>query len=275
MAAVRWARRRFHVDENRIHVTGVSRGAHLAWDIGLRHADRWASLCPMAGGPRLAPEQGQNNLRFLENAVHLSIRDLQGLQDDPDMLFNLRLAFAKLKALGAVDIDYLTFPDLGHAFRMDAVDWKAFFLQARRNPLPARVVRQCATEAEGRAFWAEVLDLDPRIREEFVPRVEAEKWNGMDEDGRKEYVAALVEHGTARLEIHMRAPGVFEAKTFRVKRFRILLTPQMIGPDGQVTVTWNGKVVTKKPPRSRQVLAAEFAEHFDRSFLPVAEMMVP
>ena len=121
----------------------------------------------------------------------------------------------------------------------------------------------------------ETLPTEPRIQEEFVPQVEAAKWNAMDEDRRKEYVAALVEHGTARLEIHLRAPGVFEAKTFRVKRFRILLTPEMIGPDGQVTVTWNGKVVTKRPPRSRQVLAAEFAEHFDRSFLPVAEMMVP
>ena len=68
---------------------------------------------------------------------------------------------------------------------------------------------------------------------------------------------------------------MFEAKTYRVKRFRILLTPEMIGPDGQVTVTWNGKVVAKKPPVSRQVLAAEFAEHFDRTFLPVAEVTVP
>jgi hypothetical protein len=275
MAAIRWARRRFHVDENRIHLTGISRGGHLAWDIGLRHADRWASLSPMVGGPRLAPESGQNNMRFLENAVHLSIRDLQGLQDDPGMLFNLRLAFAKLKALGALDIEYLTFADLGHSFRMEAVDWKEFFGQAGRHPLPVRVVRQCATESEGRAFWAEILKLDPRIREEVVPRVEAAEWNAMDEEQRKQHVAAFVESSTARLEIHLRAPGVFEAKTYRVKRFRILLTPEMIGPGGQVTVTWNGKVVTKKPPVSRMVLTAEFAEHFDRTFLPVAEVAVP
>lgn len=275
LAAIRWARRRLNVDENRIHLTGISRGGHLTWDIGLRRADRWASLAPMVGSPRLTPEQGQNNLRFLENATHLSIRDLQGLQDDPNMIFNLNLAFRKLHVLGALDAELLTFPELGHSFRFDAVDWKTFYAEAKRNPVPARVVRQCASVEEGRAFWAEVLKLDRRIKETFVPRVKAEEWNGLDADGRKEWVAAAVESGTARLEVRRQDGNVFQAVTYRVKKFRLLLADGMYDPDERITVVWNGKTITKQPPLSKRVLVQDFAERFDRTYLPVAEVTIP
>jgi len=65
MAALRWARRRFNVDENRIYAAGVSRGGHLVWDLALRYPDQFAAIAPMIGSPRLQIDGGQNNLRYL------------------------------------------------------------------------------------------------------------------------------------------------------------------------------------------------------------------
>src|SRR5262249_11430689 len=49
LAALRWARRWYDVDENRIFATGVSRGGHLVWDLALRHPDLFAAIAPMIG----------------------------------------------------------------------------------------------------------------------------------------------------------------------------------------------------------------------------------
>jgi len=147
LAALRWARRRFDVDETRIYATGVSRGAHLTWDLALRNPDQFAALVPMIGGPRLSIAEGQNNLRYVENLAHVPIRDLQGAQDNALLIENLRIAFARLAAAGAKDAKLLLQPDLGHDFDPKAVDWPKFLRGAARDPLPMRVVRAC-TKAE-------------------------------------------------------------------------------------------------------------------------------
>ena len=118
LASIRWARRRFDVDEDRVFLTGISRGGHLTWDLALRYPDLCAAIAPMIGGPRLNIGDGQNNLRYLENVVHLPIRDLQGSQDHPLLLFNLHLAFEKLDALKAADAKLIEFPERGHSFEM-------------------------------------------------------------------------------------------------------------------------------------------------------------
>ena len=44
--------------------------------------------------------------------------------------------------------------------------------------------------------------------------------------------------------------------------------------DGALEVTVNGKTRKRKPKPNKQVLLREFAERFDRTFLPVAETIV-
>ncbi len=52
LAAMRWMRLNYNVDENRIFVAGFSRGGHLTWDLILRNPDLFAGAIPMAGAPR-------------------------------------------------------------------------------------------------------------------------------------------------------------------------------------------------------------------------------
>jgi predicted esterase len=191
LAALRWTRRRFNVDENRIHLTGFSRGGHLAWDLALRHPDLFASLVPMVGGPRVELAEGRNNMRYLENLAGVPIRDLQGARDDPLLVSDVRLAFKRLASWKAADAELLEFAELAHDVDMKAVDWTAFFQGETRVPRPSRVVRCAARPGEGRAFWVEILATGKDVEETFAPRVNAAAWNSLSKEAQREKLEEL------------------------------------------------------------------------------------
>ena len=274
LSALRWARRRFDVDENRVSLTGVSRGGHLAWDVALRHPDQFAALVPMIGGPRLSPAEN-NNLRYMENVAHLPIRDLQGSGDDPLLVKNLKIAFDRLAAAGAKDAKLVLHPDLKHDFDPHAVDWAKFLGAAKRTSPPLRVVRMCARTDEGRAAWAEVTRLAPGAIEKFRLDIEQRKSDAMSEDQKREWYAAEAEKRTGRLEVTFDGPGRFTAKATLVQRFRLLLSRDMFTAGAPVEVTVNGKAAKYGVTPSKLVLLREFVERFDRTFLPVAEVSCP
>ena len=274
LGALRWARRRFDVDENRVALTGVSRGGHLAWDIALRHPDLFAALAPMIGGPRLMPWEN-NNLRYMENVAHLPIRDLQGSGDDPLLVKNLQMGFDRLAAAGAKDAKLILHPDLKHDFDPHAVDWAKFLGAAKRTSPPLRVVRRSAKAEEGRAAWAEITRLAAGAAEKFRPDIEARKWDAMKDDEKREWAAAEADKRTARLEVTLDAPGRFTATTTLVQRFRLLLSRDLFVAGASVEVTVNGKSAKYAVTPSKLVLLHEFVERFDRTFLPVAEVSCP
>lgn len=275
LAAVRWMRRNFEVDPDRIYATGISRGGHLAWDLALRHPDLFAAIAPMIGGPRFQLDHGQNNLRFLENVVSLPIRDLQGAQDDPALVANVRTAFKRLDKLGARDAKLFEFPELGHSFDFAAVDWKQFFGSAKRDPIPDRVVLLASKVDGARAFWVEITKLAKEVSEDVVPTVTASTWKGLDENGRRDFLEAEVEKRTARLEVKRSGPNRFTATGERVLGFRLLLAPSMFDPSKPVQILFGGKLVEKKVVPDARVLLGEFVERFDKSFLPIAAVDVP
>lgn len=274
-AVERWARRQWNVDENRIFLTGVSRGGHLSWDLALRFPDRYAACMPMIGGPTFLIDGGRNNMRYLENLRDLPIRNLQGSLDQPALLFNLRHAFRKLQGFGASDAQLIEFPELGHQFDFQAVDWLEFLGRSRRQPWPKQVIRLAARKGEGRNSWVQIKTFTRDVQEEFKLKVEAEHWNSLDEDGRKLHYMEQVDQKTARLEVHWLEAGHFQASGRGVKSFSLLLSEAMIGEKGAVKVEFGGKVRRKKGRPSARVLLEEFVESFDRSFLPLARFDFP
>jgi len=275
LAALRFARRRFNIDENRIFASGVSRGGHLTWDLALRHPDVFAAIAPMIGGPRFDLRQGANNIRYLENVVDLSIRDLQGARDDAGLVFNLRYAFERLASWQARDAKLVEFPELGHSYRFEAVDWADFLGRAERGPLAERVIRCSARPDEGRAFWLEVLQTDKRhVKEVFTPTISKQQNGKLDEEGMRRFLLGAADERTARIELRRTGVGSFSGDGKYVTRFRLLLTTDMFDPAEQVEVLYNGKKTRKRLKPSKSLLLQEFAERFDRSFLPVAEIAV-
>ena len=274
LAVLRWARRRFNVDENRVHLTGGSRGGHMTWDVGLRFPDLFASLTPMIGGPRLRADHGGNNLRFLENVLDVPIRDLQGSKDHPMLLFDLHLAFKKLDAWKARDAKLIEFADRGHDFDFTAVDWGTFLPSAVRDPAPSRVLRRATKPSEGRAFWAEIAKVAPFVVDDVAP-IAPPEWKSMTEDAQRLFIEDAAEKATARLSVKRTDVGKFEAVGTGVVKFRLLLSDGMFDPAKPVTVSWNGQAVTHPVRPSKATLLAEFVERFDRTFLPVVEVQVP
>lgn len=273
-AALRLARRRFNVDENRIYATGISRGGHLTWDLALRQPDRFAGIAPMIGSPRLSPAGGQNNLRYLENLVNVSIRDLQGLKDDPLMIQNLRYAFARLEAFKARDAEFVTFEDRGHDFDLSSVDWIAWFKSATRAPIPERLVRRFAKAGQGRHAFLDVLKASNKVHE--IPQLKVgREWNRMSKAEQREYMADYIEKHTARVEVVVEPTGQLTIKATNAKRARLLLPAEMLGGDDRVEIRWNAKKLKRRVTRSALVLLSEFAERFDRTFLPIAVVKVP
>jgi dienelactone hydrolase len=274
LAALRWIRRHANVDENRIFATGVSRGGHLTWDLALRFPDLFAGIAPMIGSPRITLQDGVNNLRYVENVAHLAVRDLQGAKDNAAMVFCVQLTFERLTKLGAKDAQLVLQPDEGHSFDMKAIDWKTFFGAAHRDPKPARVVRMAARDGEGRAAWVEVEDYAPSIDEVFTPTASELKIANMSDQEKLRFVETLAEQRTARLDIERASPGHFSAKSEGVKRFRVLLASDDFDVKTDVQLAWNGAKVNKRLRANPTTLLEEFAERFDRTFLPVADLDV-
>ncbi len=291
LAALRWFRRNFNVDENRIHLTGISRGGHLCWDLASRHPGVWASVVPMIGGPAFLPGE-RNNLRLVENLAHLPLRQLQGMRDDPRLIRNLRVAFDKLALASAANARMIEFAELGHDFRLQEVDWAAFFGEARRQPLGKSFQVRSARKGEGAAYWVAIDRLSSAVKEEHRPRVDAKEWNALDEEGQMRLWQAGLDQHTAMVDAHFLQEGQIELRQRGVKRLRILLPQSMLGEKNQMEALLvdlekradlraKGRDISKAEKRSRKKLAPKsavllsyFAEHFDRSFLPVAEWVL-
>lgn len=272
LATMRWIRRRANVDENRVFLTGVSRGGHLAWDLALRHPDRFAGIAPMIGGPRLSLRGGQNNLRYLENVAHLTIRDLQGAEDDPGLVFNVRLAFEELLKHRARDAELFIHEGLGHAFDAGVVDWAELFRAKRRDPDPDRVVRRVARKGEGRAAWVDVLATSSKVKETFAPELGSGELGRLDDAGRRRLLHEAANERTARVEV-LRVGNRYRVRAREVERLRLLLVSGSWDPDAPVVVDRGDGEETKKRARaSAKLLLGEFAERFDRTFLPLASI---
>lgn len=61
-SAISRATREYHVDPERIYVTGHSMGGHLAWRCGINFADRWGAVSPMSGGYDYVRDRQVENL---------------------------------------------------------------------------------------------------------------------------------------------------------------------------------------------------------------------
>ena len=273
LSALRWMRRQFDVDENRVYVTGISRGGHLAWDLALRHPDLFAGVAPMIGAPTFDIRGGRANLRYLENLLPTTLVDLQGAQDQEGLVWNLRYAFERLEELGATRTVYHEFSDLGHAYRMEEADWEAFFA-ARRDPRPEEVVRRYARPGEGRAFWIDVLEGTEKVQEEFVPMLSASRNARLDEPGRRRWLLGETDERTGRLWARFARPNRIEARVKGVAHFRLLLTGDMFEERGTFEVKVGSRRRKSEVRPRAATLLAEFVERFDRTFLPVAEVEV-
>lgn len=268
LAALRWLRRRANVDENRVHLTGVSRGGHACFDLA-RHPTAWASVTPRIGGPALAIPEGRNNIRIAVNFSHLPLAILQGMGDQDKLLLNQELALDRLKRAGA-NARRVEYSEHGHSYDHAAFSWAAWFADAVRDPHAPSLSLASARKDEGQLLWLEIDRFSKSVDEDFQPRVDPSKWNAWDHDAKARFIQNEADERTARIDARFLGEGRFELKTQGISRLRLLLPEAMLGERGAVLASWKGKDRKKKLKPNARVLLEYFVEHFDRRFLPVA-----
>lgn len=272
LAALRWMRRHYDVDEDRIHLAGASRGGHLAWDLGLRLPDLWASVAPCIGAPTFVVSGGRNNLRYALNLADVPLRDLQGSGDDPKLLLNLRLTFERLRAAGARDAQWLEQDGHAHSYDLAAVDWVAWLGACRRNPFPERLRFRASAPNPPRIGWARIESYGKEVMEEFPLRVGDADWEAWDHERKVRFILEQADARTAELRVERGADGAVRLEATGVRKAALLLPAPALAaqPQWRLTIGESERRVQPKP--SARVLLLDFVERFDRRFLPVAEI---
>jgi hypothetical protein len=176
--AWRAIRETVHVDGDRVHLTGYSRGGHGSWTLGVLHADQFASITPIAG-TLLLPLGDTLYETFVPSVANVPFLCVWGANDihgpdgkiSPDggicgMNRKLRRFIEGRSAVTLEgkdaspplpDATFVEFPGQGHGGIVPPAGELAAQLAARRTHYPARVAHTFRHIYQGQAYWLEGL----------------------------------------------------------------------------------------------------------------------
>jgi pimeloyl-ACP methyl ester carboxylesterase len=215
----------YHIDSNRIFLTGMSNGGIGAWIIGMHHADRFAGIAPMASGidDVLYP--------FLENLAHTPVYVIHGAAD---RIMPVQLSRDLVKEMQRREIPHhyqeheWTHPHAGgHFFPKQALPGlMIWFNDHQRTPLPHRV-----------SLVRDATHLTPFswIRMDITDQIAAFTENLID--SRDEFITGGV---YAKLQAKLVGPNRFVVSTLRVRRYTIFLNSDLVDFSKPIVVETNG-----------------------------------
>lgn len=227
LETIREVGRRYHIDSDRIFLTGMSNGGIGAWLIGMHHAPLFAGIAPMASGldDVLMP--------FLANLRSTPIYIIHGAKDQ---VMPVHLSRTIAKELDALEYPYVyrehehEHPVAGgHYFPKEELpDLVAWFNRQRREPLPTTltVVR------DGSHFqsfnWVRLDATDPiaAFSDDLV-------------DKRDERIKRRV---YAKLDASIAGNNRIEVRAEHVQRYSLFLNERFIDFSKPLTVLTNGLV---------------------------------
>ena len=227
LATIRTVSARYHVDPDRVFLTGMSNGGIGALLIGAHQAARFAGIAPMAGGldDALMP--------FLENFRQTPLYIIHGLQDQvmPVKLSrSIDEALTELKYAHVYREHDRVHPHAGGHFfpREELPDLVAWLEQQRREPYPKKltVVRDAS---HLQPFGWVRIDATDRIAEFSEALI----------DHRDEVITNRI---YARLEAEIRDGNRIEVRTHRVRRYTLHLNDKLVDLSSPITVVTNGTV---------------------------------
>ncbi len=272
LSARRWALAHLPVDPDRVYLAGYSRGGHAAWGVALRDPGPFAAVLAVAGAPRLAWGGDQNNFRFLPNLADLPLFALVGEKDDPFLVWNVKEACARLRAMGGTVFLEVRKGE-GHALFVDGTRLSKW-LEGKKRPLsPGKVFFAC--RAPGRRAWISVLRVDRRWAAPLKPSFRASLWNSLSRDQRRKRIADFCISHTAWIRGTIEGPGLVKISSKGIRRFRLLAGPDtpLADTKGDLLVqVGSRKPFHRKLRPSRFVLLREWAGNPDPSRLVWAHL---
>ena len=232
LATLHAVQARYHIDPDRVFLTGMSNGGIGVYLIGSHYAPLFAGLAPMAGG------LDDVLLPFLQNLRHTSVYVIHGTQDQVMPVELSRTIVQELTRLG-YPFTYRehdrTHPVAGgHYFpREELPDLVAWFDAHRRGPVPKTItVVRDATHLLSFA-WVRI-DATDRIAafsENLVDR-----WDDM-----------IKNRIYAKLEAEITGPNRIDVRTERVRRYSLFFNQDLIDFAKPLTVVTNGRVSYEGP----------------------------
>ncbi len=217
----------YHVDSDRIFLTGMSNGGIGTWIIGMHHADLFAGIAPMASGidDVLFP--------FVENLRVSPVYIIHGLHDQ---VMPVSLSRTLVNELNRLSIQHVYLEHNfthshagGHFFpREELPALVSWFDKQKRSPIPQRVsVVRDATHLTSFSW----------LRIDATDQIAAFSENLID--SRDELITGKV---YAKLEAQVVSPNRIVVKTEHVRRYTLSMNDELIDFSQPVTVVTNGQV---------------------------------
>jgi len=152
-------KQRFHVDEDRVYLTGLSMGGGGTVELSLKHPDIWAAVAPVC------PVMPEFALDLAVNYSNLPVYFHHGTVDSVVPIAGTRKLVAKLKELGIAP-EYTEYPGVDHnawdhAYKDAAIfQWFAKF---RRNRFPDHLRYAALSYRSASAYWLRFDRFQPGV----------------------------------------------------------------------------------------------------------------
>src|SRR5262245_5438858 len=227
LATIRSVQRRYHIDPDRIFLTGMSNGGIGAWVIGMHDAPIFAGIAPMAGG------LDRVLMPFLANLRSTPIDIIHGSKDQMTPVELSRTITKELTRLGYSFVyrehDREHPMAGGHYFPREELPQLVAWLNAqRRDPLPTNVtvVREASHFQSFGWVRIDSTDAIAAFSDDLISKRD-------DLIKRREY---------ARLDVSVVSQNRIEVQAERVQRYSLFLNEQLIDPSKPLVVLTNGHV---------------------------------
>jgi pimeloyl-ACP methyl ester carboxylesterase len=227
LATIRSVQRRYHIDPDRVFLTGMSNGGIGAWMIGMHDAPLFAGIAPMASG------LDNVLMPFLANLRSTPIYIIHGAKDQ---VMPVELSRTITKELTRLGYSFVYREHQGehpmaggHYFPKEELpELVTWFNAQRRNPLPTSVTVVRDASHFQPFGWVRIDATDPiaAFSEDLVSKRD-------DRIKRQEY---------ARLDASIVAPNRIEVQSDRVQRYSLFLNEQLIDSSKPLVVLTNGQV---------------------------------
>jgi hypothetical protein len=244
-AAVRFMRKKFPIDPDRVWVAGQSMGAHGTWHQAMRHGDLYAAYFPKSGSPYGA--YGRNWEEYLDNLRMGPCYYIHGAQDPMFPVATPR-EFAKKAEERKLAVEYHEFRDSGHEGAPDDQVRLGFawLLEKKRDAYPKFFSWTADHLDFARYSWVEATRLDSKAKLDRVQYVDQQK-NPVE--------TRMVLTNPARFTVEVKDQEIaIEAR--EIEKFRVWWNPAVVDLGKEVRVKVNGRAKWKGVPEAsvRQML---------------------
>ncbi len=250
----------YHIDPDRVFLSGMSNGGIGAWIIGMHHADRFAGIAPMASGV--------DDVMFpcVENLINTPVYVIHG---EADQVMPVRLSRALVQEMKGHGVPHQysehewTHPHAGGHFfpRQELPALIAWFDTQRRASTPTNlsIVRDASHTMP--LSWGRIDATDDiaEFSENLV-------------DKRDELIAGGI---YAKLHAEIVGPNTIEVRTIRIKHYTLFLNKALVDFSKPIFVKTNGEESFEgmiEP--SMEVMLQEARQRVDRHSLYSARLAI-